>query len=279
MLEPHPYCSTCFKLFKMASSCPRSYIFEEGNWLDIALEIIWLLGSLQPFIILIALFCYLLYHRTSRLLFLLLNNYLTQLICSTILKRIVAEIRPLGACSLSFGFPSGHSASAGGWATWLILEWVVFHDKVPFKKWRFYAILRDLALITMPLTPISRYFLNYHTWKQIVFGLFLGFLCGLGFFCLMVALIYRNEGKFWNDKVVKLMKFLRGEENILTYRSVSHYLTLDHEKGSEKETELLIILPIRESIEWFLWRKKSKKEEYISVIPGENEENTKLLLD
>jgi len=137
-----------------------------------------------------------------------------------ILKRIFAEHRPIGACSTSYGFPSGHSTFTASWLTWLLLEWFLFHERVPFKKGKIYYFLLTFGIIVTPLIPISRYYLNYHSVKQICFGLLTGFLCALVYFTIIVTLIHLNEGHFWSKRVTRALKKIKFTENILHYEEI-----------------------------------------------------------
>jgi len=214
------YCSNCFVIFRFLDSCPRQEVFQHGTGVDIFLEILWVFGSLLPPIIYASLLIYTFMGRTSRVLIFLMSLAIQQILNEVILKRILAEHRPKGACSHSFGLPSGHSAFSACWLTWLLLEWSMFHDDVPFKKGKVHTVLRTLGIIVTPLIPISRYFLNYHSIKQICYGLLTGFCCALLTFTIVVTLIHLNEGHFWSRRVSRFLKKLKIKENILHIEEV-----------------------------------------------------------
>jgi len=214
------YCSNCFIIFRFLDSCPRPEVFQHGSAVDIGLEVLWVFGSLLPPIIYASLLIYTLMGRTSRVLIFLTSLAIQQILNELILKKIFAEHRPTGACSTSYGFPSGHSAFTACWLTWLLLEWFMFHERVPFKKGKLYHFLLTLGIIVTPLIPISRYYLNYHSVKQICFGLLTGFLCALIYFAIIVTLIHLNEGHFWSKRVTRALKKIKFTENFLHYEEI-----------------------------------------------------------
>jgi len=203
------YCNTCFSLFKILDSCPRSSVFKDGNSLEDTLEGIWVASSVLLVIIYIAIGLWTFVRRTSRAFFLLLILILQIILNEVILKRIFAQARPIGACATSYGLPSGHSAFAACLATWLLLEFIMFHDKVPFKKTKVYLFLRNISILIIPLIPISRYYLNYHTIEQICFGILSGCVFPTVLFFIKISIIHRDDGKFYSNTVVKALKKLK----------------------------------------------------------------------
>jgi membrane-associated phospholipid phosphatase len=253
----NPYCNSCFFLFKLFDSCPRSHIFTEGNFSDIFLEIIWLTSSLLLPIIYASLVLFTIFRRTSRVVLVLFSLAIQQLLNELILKRIIAESRPHGACSTSYGLPSGHSAFAASFFTWLMLEWILFHDKVPFKKARFHVVLRTLALIAFPLIPVSRYFLNYHSVKQICLGVLVGSVCAVIHFAIVIAIIHRNEGKFWSSRMIIILKKIGFKDNFLIIEVIEDKEYAKQEDFEAQKTavkEHKITLPLREPIRRLFWK-------------------------
>lgn len=274
----NPYCDTCFVLFKFLQSCPRSSVFAEGTDGEKFLEILWVLGSLFPFIIYLGLLLFIIFGRTSRVLFLMTSFGFMQVINDILLKRNLAEARPTGSCSDSYGLPSGHAAFAACWLTWLVLEWVMFHDKVPFKRSRFHVAIRTIGILVVPIVPISRYYLQYHSVKQICYGLLVGFIWALVYFWVTLTLLHRNEGKFWSIRVTAILKKVKFTDNMMSYEIVETTTLLvlskadkeqqvDQESSEEeiksedieaqaKEEKKLpkLILPLREGIRRFIWR-------------------------
>jgi len=197
------------------------------------------------------------FKRTSRVVFVLFNLAIIQLINELLLKKVLAESRPHGSCSSSYGLPSGHSAFAASFITWLVLEWIMFHDKVPFKTYRFHVIMRTMAIIAIPLIPISRYFLNYHTVKQICLGILVGALCAAIHFLIVTAIIHRNEGKFWSTKMIIILKKIGFKDNFLIIEVIEEMQLAKQEDFEAQRTavkEQKIILPLREPIRRLIWK-------------------------
>jgi len=273
------YCYTCNSFFKLISSCPRAYIFDDGTSSEKFLEVLWVASSAQLYFIYSLLVIFIIFRRTSRALLLLIGLALQQFINDVIFKRSLAEARPPGACSHSYGLPSGHSSFASFLATWLILEWVMFHDKVPFRKSKFNLVFRVIGLIVCPFIPISRYFLNYHSVKQILYGTLDGFVLAILYFTLVVALLYKDEGRFWGYKVTNLLQKVWFRDNFIDHEMVivgepklidedapsQEQSNLDNQTNLQKENSKLeftqktqdqLILPLREGVEKLIFQNK-----------------------
>jgi len=257
----NPYCDTCFFILKAFASCPRSYIFSEGNFGEILLEIIWVASSLLLPLLYAGLVLFTIIKRTSRVAFFLISLGIMQIFNDTLLKRVLAEDRPHGACSESFGLPSGHSAFSASFFVWLLLEWVLFHDKVPFKTYRFHVVMRTLAILLIPLVPISRYFLNYHSVKQICLGVLVGSVCAIMHFLIVTVIIHRNEGKFWNSRMVVVLKKIGFKDNFLIVELVEEQEQAKQEDLEEQKEQKVaadkthkITLPLREPIRKLFWK-------------------------
>ena len=267
-----PYCDTCFPLFKALGSCPRSYIFDQEEFLPKVFEIIWLTASLSIFVIFISLIVSAVFARSSRGLFLLFSLLLQQIINEAILKNIFAEDRPSGACSKTYGLPSGHSSFAASWTLLMIVEWFLYHDKVPFKAGRFYEPLRIIGISVMPFVPISRYFLNYHTPKQIYCGILTGFVITSLYFYGIMALMHKDNGKFWGSNITQLFKKLNVKENLVLYKKSESNdlmanqgdleqqpLTQQVEIGGETSPtggkDNVMILPLKDTVRDYFWKK------------------------
>jgi len=184
-------------------------------------EMLFVAGSLQPFVIYIFLSLYVIFRRTSRSFIILSSLFLSEQIVDKILKQIFREARPPGACALSYGFPSGHSAFAGNLITWLILESVAYVQDAPFKKPFHYKVMRNFLLIFTPINPISRYYLNYHSIKQIGFGLLTGSVLSMLYFNFIRS-IHQNKQSYLYLKIVKIMKILKFNDNFLGYTVINN---------------------------------------------------------
>ena len=115
LFEDH--CQLCSPFLKRLESCPRSYIFAQGELIGTTLELIWVISSFLPFLIFAIMLTHSIIKKTSRGFFMVVNLAIQQVICA-LLKKYIAQARPIGACSTSFGYPSGHSGFAASLATW-----------------------------------------------------------------------------------------------------------------------------------------------------------------
>jgi len=269
-----PYCETCNSFLKLVSSCPRESVFDDGTSADKFAEVVWVFSSMFLYLAYAGLIIFAIFGRTSRVVILLFGLGIQQLFNDVVLKKSFAEVRPPGACSLSYGMPSGHSSFASFWATWLILEWVVFHEKVPFRKSKFDLPLRVLGILFSPLIPISRHFLNYHTVKQILYGLLDGAVLAILYFVVILALLYKDEGRFWGHKVSGFLKKIWFKDNlighettILTNREEEAVQEQGHQENTQKEdakieiepkTKHVLVLPLREGIQRLICKRKGK---------------------
>jgi len=249
------YCNTCIPVLRLLTSCPRASIFAEGNAAEIALETIWVICSVSLVVIFASLALNLVFGRTTRVLFFSFSLGIQQIFNELILKRAVVQARPHGACSTSYGMPSGHATFAGGLVMWLLLEWIVFHDKATFKKHRFYKVLKYVGLVLAPCIAISRHFLNYHSPAQILIGALGGFLWTSIIFTLMVIMIHRNEGKFYSTRVHLFLKKIKYTCNYIHF----------HEEARQEDAEAQssvpqLILPLRESLRRFFKNTPITKE-------------------
>ena len=105
-----------------------------------------------------------LFHKASGRKFLICFLVLLQtFIFVEPLKKIFKIGRPEGACSTTYGMPSGHSCFVVSMATWYILEMINFDNKAPFKQTFGYKFEKYLMFIVCLLVPFSRVYLNYHT--------------------------------------------------------------------------------------------------------------------
>lgn len=80
-----------------------------------------------------------------------------------ILKKIVAEPRPLGALEMGFGFPSQHTAS-------YVVFWGILMITTNSK------LLKLLGLLMILMVGISRVYLGEHTVIDVIGGYVIGFM-------------------------------------------------------------------------------------------------------
>jgi len=212
-------------------------------------------------VIYLGLIIHIIVRRKSSAFFILITLGLQQIVNEVILKKSLAEHRPVGACSSSYGLPSGHSSFAATWITWLTLEWILLHGKVPFKTSKFYAVLTSLSIFLAPLIPISRYYLNYHSIKQICYGLLVGFVSATIHFCIVMAIVYKSHHNFENSMMTKFLKKLKFIDDYVSYEASSQENIANQEDLEDQikiKIEQKLIVPLREEIHRFIWRYRSE---------------------
>jgi membrane-associated phospholipid phosphatase len=129
-------------------------------------------------------------------------------------KKVLAQARPHGACSTSFGFPSNHSSFAASLATWLLLEEFFFEQHAPFKSWKYYRPLRNSFLFFVPFIIISRHHLNYHSPAQILAGMMIGFTCASAVFAVMYYTIV-SRSDYSSLPFAKIWTLLKFRDNLI----------------------------------------------------------------
>ena len=254
------YCSSCSGLFRMMASCPDPAKLNSEDTLQSILEYTWAFASVLPLFINVGQALYFLGWRSSRTIFMILAMVLHGMINEKGLKRWLAERRPDLSCAGGYGLPSGHSGFAMGLAAWLVLEMVLLHDRVPFKKGFGYKLMTFSYLIMAPLIPISRVFLHYHSVKQIIWGSVVGIVLYSVFFYMMLVIVNKNEGRFWSRLTRGLRRRGIMQENILGFAGLNGEIlmndvekTANQEDGEEKE--LKVVLPLKADVRDLLWKK------------------------
>jgi len=128
---------------------------------------------------------------------------------TAVLKKYIAQHRPIGACSTTYGYPSSHSGFTASLTVWLILEARLIHEKAHFKSGWAYTHMRNTFFCLAPLVPISRYFLNYHSIEQIIVGLIVGTMVTVPYFFMMNRILSQkgNRGVYGNMIVKTWQRF------------------------------------------------------------------------
>jgi len=217
------------------------------------------MSSFLPFLIFLAILVHSVLRKKTRGFFILTNLMIQQVIC-LVLKKIIAQSRPHGACSSSYGYPSGHSGFAASLSTWLILEAFLLHEKVPFKSSKLYIVLRNSFVSLAPFIPVSRYFLNYHSVEQICCGILAGFLSSMIYFwVVMTSVVNIQEGKY-NGSVAKIWEKYRFQDDIISY-TPREGLLMEKRSLSEDdavETKEESVHPLKHNVKAFLQMRKIK---------------------
>lgn len=113
--------------------------------------------------------------------------FLTAALCfnELFLKQVIRQTRPDGSCATSYGMPSGHSVVALSYLG-LLIHKTVFHTETSHLS-RVIACGQHISL-WVPV-PVSRIYLKYHTFEQVL----VGGLVGLGLSLVFLALAARRR--------------------------------------------------------------------------------------
>jgi len=127
------------------------------------------------------------------------------------------QARPEGACTTTYGAPSCHSSFSSAIITWLVIEAIVFSENVAFKQKRMYQVLRMAAFLLVPIIPVSRYQLNYHTKDQILGGVIEGIIVTiLNFSIVYKAFIAKSSGKSYGPGFTRFWEKCRFHDNFVS---------------------------------------------------------------
>ncbi|EJF57208.1 PAP2-domain-containing protein [Dichomitus squalens] len=120
-----------------------------------------------------------------------LEMWAGQMLCEAFnwaLKHIVREERPNHDLGDGYGFPSSHSQWMGYFLSFLILHFSLRHRFVPTGS-KVLNWARDIFLFTFITSwsvgvAYSRYYLSYHTPKQVLYGFSIGVTFGTFYYLL-----------------------------------------------------------------------------------------------
>lgn len=90
----------------------------------------------------------------------------------------------------------------------------MLHDQAPFKREKFYGILRNSMILFAPFIAMSRYFLNYNSDEQIYTGLIVGFVCAFVWFRVVMRALKKN-GELYKAEVLKMSKKFQLQDNFV----------------------------------------------------------------
>lgn len=170
----------CHYIIKSLSSCPIS---KNISFFEIFLIILSLLA--YPCVFLLCLGC--LIFRTTRLGFLVVMVFADYFLVE-ILKNYLKEKRPNFKCNQEYGNPSNHAFVSSSIVIWMILE-KIFIKKEYENKCQF--IVYSFCIL-FPFLLYSRYYLYYHSIKQIMIGTTLGCFFGIIYFSLTIKVLIKS---------------------------------------------------------------------------------------
>ncbi|XP_073994965.1 dolichyldiphosphatase 1-like [Rhodnius prolixus] len=166
---------------------PLSLTFVEypkGDWIGkiLALSSLLPLGIISGFVALI------LFRRDLHTIIFFLGTLLNELI-NIVLKNIICEPRPLARNVLytEYGMPSAHAQFSWFFATYIIYFVLIrlhhMNNNTTLENvWKTVIIVGCVFLATV--ISISRIYLQYHTWKQVLCGALVGILFGTFWFAI-----------------------------------------------------------------------------------------------
>ena len=222
----------CNILLYLLSCCPTKRVnFFPPSSQDL-IEIIMILLSATPYPTVFLFLCFSAYFRTSRSVLMLIMLFIENFMVIT-LKSIIQEPRPNYLCNAEYGYPSNHTCFFTCILFWFICEEIFTPE---FFQFKYKLCLIPFAFI-YPFILYSRYYLNYHSFDQIVGGFILGFFIGVGWFLLNTKVI------LCTDNILKEILIRFNIENNLTYDVLYQddgYILLDEYRALiKKENELM----------------------------------------
>lgn len=181
----------CHFIVDLFGSCPKTKnlipnIIQYYSFQNIfELFLIILSMTAYPLVFLLCLSC--LIYRTTRLGFLVVMVFGDYFVVE-IIKNYLKEPRPNYKCNKEYGNPSNHSCVSTSIIVWFILEYFYIDNK--HKNQSKYIIF--WFCILYPFLLYSRYYLNYHSIKQIVMGILLGIFIALIYFILVMKIFIKS---------------------------------------------------------------------------------------
>lgn len=158
--------------------------YPKGDWLGKIFALI----SLFPFGIGSGFVALVLFRRDLHTIVFFLGTLLNELL-NMILKNIFAEDRPLqrSVNYTEYGMPSAHSQFSWFFATYVICFVCIrlhhMNNNSTFETvWKTVIVVGCIAFAT--LVSLSRIYLQYHSWKQVICGIFIGIIFGSLWFAL-----------------------------------------------------------------------------------------------
>ncbi|XP_063234737.1 dolichyldiphosphatase 1-like [Bacillus rossius redtenbacheri] len=160
--------------------------YPQGDWLGKLFAII----SLMPFGIISGFVALILFRRDMHTITFFLGTGLNEVL-NLILKHTFCEARPIhrNALYTEYGMPSSHSQFMWFFSTYVLyFVFIRLHhinnNTLLENMWK--TAISVTCILVSTLVTISRVYLQYHTWKQVLSGALVGFL----FASLWFALTY-----------------------------------------------------------------------------------------
>lgn len=160
--------------------------YPQGDWMGKFLAV----ASLSPFGILSGFVALILFRRDLHTIAFFVGTMLNEVL-NQVLKHTICEARPMQrnahALYTEYGMPSSHSQFMWFFATYVIyFVFIRLHhmnnNTTLENVWK--AVITFSCVTLAVIVTISRVYLQYHTWRQVLFGALVGFLFGSVWFAL-----------------------------------------------------------------------------------------------
>ena len=218
----------CNFIFKTLSSCPTKIMdLKNLNSSDYYEIFMILLSSTAYPCCFFILLCGS-YFKTTRLILIFIMQVLQNFLIN-ILKDLIKDPIPNFKCNKEFGYPSNHSSFYTCLIIWFIIEEIFTERKKQFK----YKILLVPLYIIYPFIVYSRYYLNYHSMKQVINGIIFGFLFSIFWYFFSVKYILKYDNPL--KQIFNQLNVI----NTLTDDNISSFNFTDNNDNNIKNKELI----------------------------------------
>jgi membrane-associated phospholipid phosphatase len=191
-------------------------------------EMFMILLSLTPYPTVFILICLAAYFRTSRSVLILVMVFLENFTVIA-LKNFIREPRPNYLCNQEFGYPSNHACFFTCILFWFISEELCTPEHLQF-EYKTYLIPFGLIY---PFIVYSRYYLNYHSMKQVINGIIFGFLFSIFWYFFSVKYILKYDNPL--KQIFNQLNVI----NTLTDDNISSFNFTDNTDNNIKNKELI----------------------------------------
>ena len=218
----------CNILLDLFCCCPTQVINYFPPGAKDFKEMFMILLSLTPYPTVFLLICLAAYFRTSRSVLILVMVFLENFTVIA-LKNFIREPRPNYLCNQEFGYPSNHACFFTCILFWFISEEMCTPEHLQF-EYKTYLIPFGLIY---PFIVYSRYYLNYHSMKQVINGIIFGFLFSIFWYFFSVKYILKYDNPL--KQIFNQLNVI----NTLTDDNISSFNFTDNTDNNIKNKELI----------------------------------------
>lgn len=194
------------------------------------------LFSLTPFVILSGFISLILFRRDLHTITFFIGVLFNE-ICNTVLKHILREPRPLARNTnllySEYGMPSSHSQFMWFFASYMLYFTFIrlqYANSKAFKEFFWKVAGAVLCIAIACIVSYSRIFLQYHTWKQVIYGALFGIIIGTIWFIIINVVLtpYFPTVISWKISELFLLRDTTLIPNVLWFE----YTNIRHEAGA-----------------------------------------------